>query len=231
MEAGILKILNRTTLFYGLSDAELELLYGCLHCYTRRYPAGGVVWLTGDRVNCAGIVLEGCVVAEKTGYGGMRSLAAQHGPAEMFGDVLMSSGTSQSPVDILASSKGALILFVPFDGIMTSCEKRCPCHDILRLNLLSEISVKFWALRRRIDCLSSPSLRGRLCLLLFQTASDSHSDSFDLPFDRCGMADYLGVNRSALSRELSRMRKEGLIFYQKNSFQLLDKKRLLTFLD
>jgi CRP-like cAMP-binding protein len=231
LETDILEILKRTTLFCGLGDTELELLCGCLRCYTRRYPAGGVVWLAGDRVNCAGIVLEGSVVAEKTGYGGLRSLAAQHGPAELFGDVLMSSGAVQSPVDILASQKGARIFFVPFDGIMTSCEKHCPCHDAIRLNLLSEISVKFWALRRRIDCLSSPSLRGRLCLLFFQTASDADSDSFSFPFDRGGMASYLGVNRSALSRELSRMREEGLIFYQKNKFRLLDKKRLSAFLD
>jgi len=231
LEVGIVEILKRTTLFRGLKDTEIEILCDCLHCYTRRYPAGGVVWLTGDRVKCAGIVLDGGVLAEKTGYGGLRSLAAQHGPAEMFGDVLMSSGAAQSPVDILASSKGAWILFVPFDGIMTGCEKRCPCHDAIRLNLLAEISVKFWDLRRRIDCLSSPSLRGRLCLLLFHAASDAGSDSFRLPFDRCGMAAYLGVNRSALSRELSHMSSEGLISYRKSAFLLLDKKQLSKCLD
>ena len=115
---------------------------------------------------------------------------------------------------------GAEVLFLPLERIMGGCERHCEGHARLRMNLLRESAQKFWQMRRRVTYLSEPSLRRRVLLYLQDCRSRQGSDCFRLSLSREEMAAYLAVNRSALSRELSRLQQEGLIEFYRNSFRL-----------
>jgi CRP-like cAMP-binding protein len=215
-----ISLLQNTRLFSGLSDKEIIGLMECLRCPHINYPHGGLVWRTGDKISRAGIVLCGSIQAETVTESGDLRIVASHGPGEIFGDVLMSAGESASPVDIVAARQTE-ILFIPIKGIMQSCFKCCPCHEKLRLNLLDEVARKYWDLNRRLKYLSETKLRRRIMLYLSDCAADAGANAFDVPFSRDKLAAYLCVNRSALSRELSRMRDGGLIIFSGCRFVLM----------
>lgn len=214
------EILRQTQLFDGLTEPEVEQLLDCLGCWRRRYDAGQRVWMRGDRVEAAGIVLRGAVEAESVTEDGRRSLAARHEAGAMFGDVLMAEG-GLSPVDIVAAEKDTQLLFVPYGRLMSGCGRGCACHERLRRNLLREIAEKYWQLRRRILCLQAPGLREKILVYLRQCAAQAGGETFRVPLDRQAMADHLAVNRSAMCRELGRMKAEGLLDYYRQSFRLL----------
>jgi CRP-like cAMP-binding protein len=161
----------------------------------------------------------GSIQAETVTESGDLRIVASHGPGEIFGDVLMSAGESASPVDIVAARQTE-ILFIPIKGIMQSCFKCCPCHEKLRLNLLDEVARKYWDLNRRLKYLSETKLRRRSCFIC-RTALRIRRECVDVPFSRDKLAAYLCVNRSALSRELSRMRDGGLIIFSGCRFVLM----------
>ena len=207
-----LLILEKLPLFMGIEPSQIVPLCRTFGCYTRRYGAGELLWLRGDRVSAAGIVLSGCVQAERNGPDGSQYIVARHGAGALFGDVLMSSQMQRSPVDIAACEE-TTVLFLPLADIMRDIGGRsASAQTQFRLNLLGEISDKYWALYRRIGYLSEPTLRGRLMRYLEVLSDEQGSDTVLLPPTRETMAAELYVNRSAMCRELGRMQREGLIF-------------------
>ena len=207
-----LLILEKLPLFMGIEPSQIVPLCRTFGCYTRRYGAGELLWLRGDRVSAAGIVLSGCVQAERNGPDGSQYIVARHGAGALFGDVLMSSQMQRSPVDIAACEE-TTVLFLPLADIMRDIGGRsASAQTQFRLNLLGEISDKYWALYRRIGYLSEPTLRGRLMRYLEVLRDEQGSDTVLLPPTRETMAAELYVNRSAMCRELGRMQRDGLIF-------------------
>ena len=196
-------LLQQTILFSGIEAEELQHLLTCLGGSVRRYGRGEFLWHAGDTVLQAGIVLQG---------------VARHTAGGVFGEMLMAAGEA-SPVSVL-SPEGAEVLFLPLERIMGGCERHCEGHARLRMNLLRESAQKFWQMRHRVTYLSEPSLRRRVLLYLQDCRSRQGSDCFRLSLSREEMAAYLAVNRSALSRELSRLQQEGLIEFYRNSFRL-----------
>ena len=217
-------LLQATPLFDGLTREEIAALCSAFHCRSAYYPKGSVLWCREDSVTSAGIVLSGCVQAELSGADGMLRIVARHGPGALFGDVLMSSRGQKSPVDIVAA-EDTDVLFLPLDEIMRD-GGHAAARTRFRLNLLAELSDKYWALYRRIGCLSGGSLRARLARRLLQEREECGADRFTLSGTRETLAGELGVNRSALSRELGRMRDEGLFSVSRGTFVLLDPEAL-----
>ena len=218
-------LLRRTALFHGMEDGDIRRLLDCLHCPVRRYGRGEFLWHAGDAVPMAGIVLSGCVDAVQYGEDGGAVLTVRQEKGGVFGDLLMAAGQA-SPLSLVASSNGAEVLFLPLDGILSDCGRGCACHIALRRNLLAETSRKFWQLRRRLAYLTEPQLRRRILLFLRDRREETGSDYFRLPYSRQEMAEVLGVNRSALSREIGRMKEAGILDYYKDTFRILDLDRL-----
>ncbi len=208
------EILLQTQLFEGMTREEIARLVQCLGRRRRSYRIGERVWYRGDRVMAAGVVLSGALRAETVTEDGRRELATQHGAGAVFGDILM-AGVEESPVDIIAAAETE-ILFLPYERLMRGCERRCEAHERLRRNLLKSMADKYWQQRRHMDCLRAVGLRAKLLCYLRQQSGGAAE--FTLPLDRQAMADYLAVNRSALCRELARMKAEGLLDYRKNHF-------------
>ena len=214
-----LPVLKKLPLFAGIEPSEIVPLCRAFGCYTRRYGAGELLWLRGDRVSAAGIVLSGRVQAERNGVDGTQHIVARHGAGALFGDVLMSSQMQKSPVDIVTCAE-TTVLFLPLADIMRDESGRSAAVRF-RLNLLGEISDKYWALYRRISFLSEPTLRGRLLRYFRMLCDEQGSDTVQLPPTRETMAEELYVNRSAMCRELGRMQREGLIVLTKHECTLV----------
>lgn len=211
-------ILSSCRLFFGMDRGEIEPLCRRIGAYERRYDSGQSIWLTGDSVTAAGLIVSGSIRAESLSPDGTRDLAAWQGPGGLVGDVLM-TGERASPVDVIAAEDATRLLFLPFDALMEGGSDAALV--LLRRNLMQEIAEKYWLLRRRIQCLRAQTLRGKIMAYLSACAADAKSATFQIPLDRQALADYLASNRSALCRELSAMRRDGLIDYYGRSFRLL----------
>ena len=212
------RVLQSSALFRGMSEEEIRQLVRCLGAPVRTYGKGAFLWQQGDVVDQAGIVLRGVVDAVQYRDDGSVQLVARQTVGGVFGDLLMAAG-QPSPVSLQATEESD-VLYLPVDNILSSCSSCCPCHTLLRRNLLQEASEKFWALRQRLRYLAEPSLRARLLLYLRDEQKKAGTAVFTIPYNRQQLADFLAVNRSAMSRELSRLQDDGVLEYYRNSFRM-----------
>ncbi len=221
-----LPLLEHVPLFSGLTRAEIAALCRAFGCHSAYYEKDSVIWHRDERVRSAGIVLRGSVQAERNGADGTLHIVARHGAGALFGDILMSSQMQKSPVDIV-TAEDSEVLFLPLEQIMREQDVGCPgAQTRFRLNLLAEISDKYWALYRRLSCLNAGDMRARIAQHLLFARDAEQSDSFVLPGTRETLAAELGVNRSALCRELGRMQRDGLIRVKRGRFSILDRSAL-----
>lgn len=222
-----LQILSGTHLFSGFSEEALRALCAALRPSVAELPRGRVLWRMGERVTQAGVVLSGRVEAWQYSVSGHADLAAVHEAGGVFGDVLMSAQTVGSPVE-LRTAADSRIFFLSLASLLALCAAGGgeDCAHLLE-NLLREVSEKYWRLQRRIQRLSIPDGRRRLAdFLCAQGAAD-----FTLPISREQMARQLGMDRSALSRLLGRLRDEGLLRWDRSHFVILDPAALRSLAD
>ncbi len=214
------EILSRSILFRGMGENEIIPLVEYLGAYIKKYRKGEYIHHAGDSITRCGIILSGELQAQNISYDGHVNISAVHRSSDVFGDILMGSDRAKSPVDVVAV-KNTEVLFIPFDRIMEDGSGTGGLKK-LRMNLLNEISEKYFSLRRKISYLSAPSLREKIILFLLDRRDIAGKDTFSAGMSREQMANVLGVNRSAMSRELSRMRSDGLIDYDRDRFELLN---------
>ena len=214
-------------LFAGLQDTDVATFLRTAPCRQDSFSKGTILLSQGDSVTAAGLLLSGKLKAYRLNRQGEENLQSVLGPGNMFGDMLMATDNGKSPVTV-ECTEDARVLFVPFGSIMAAPGD---FGDRLRVNLLHELSARYWALNRKVRYLSERSLRGRIALFLLDAAHDQGGPTFTLPMTREAMASLLGVNRSALSRELSRMEKDGLLAVYRGSFRLLSREGLEDCLD
>mgnify|MGYP002911859140 CR=1 FL=1 len=213
-----LPLLQSTSLFAGLEAEALRVLLGEVGAVLRTYSRGETLVLAGQSNRRVGVVLSGAIEAYHPAASGARLPISQMGPGGVFGDVLGGSSLS-SPVTVMASAP-CEVLLVPYEQLLLS--DGSPAHQRVVQNLVRTISDKYFSLSRRIDLLVMKSLRAKVAAYLLSEAARAHSLTFSIPFSRIQLADYLNCDRSALSRELSTMQKEGLIDTYRSSFKLLE---------
>ena len=213
-----LPLLQSTSLFAGLEAEALRVLLGEVGAVLRTYSRGETLVLAGQSSRRVGVVLSGAIEAYHPAASGARLPISQMGPGGVFGDVLGGSSLS-SPVTVMASAP-CEVLLVPYEQLLLS--DGSPAHQRVVQNLVRTISDKYFSLSRRIDLLVMKSLRAKVAAYLLSEAARAHSLTFSIPFSRIQLADYLNCDRSALSRELSTMQKEGLIDTYRSSFKLLE---------
>ena len=212
-----LPLLQRCVLFDGLLPQEMERLLHCCGASVRHYGRGEFLWQAGEVSLCVGIVLEGIVDAIEYTPQGEEIPTARQTPGGVFGDLLAAAG-QPSPVS-LRTPEGAVVLMLPLDAILGGCAKQCACHLTLRRNLLRQAATKFWVLREQVALLRQPRLRDKI--LLFLRSQPCTEGYITLPYTRQEMARLLNADRTALSRELTRMKDDGLLDYHRSTFRLL----------
>lgn len=210
-------IMKESLPFKGFSDEELLYVAKALNLTPDTYIKGAVIFSQGDIVNQAGLLLQGTVIAESISYSGERRIIQTHRTGALFGDVLMSSQHHPTPVSVIAK-EDCTVVFLNFEKI---AENACNplCRKVLT-DMLHGIADKFWGLNRKIAYLSCKSLRGRIAMFLLDMQKEYSSSTYLLPYSREELASLLGANRTALSRELGRMQRDGLISFYKNSFKI-----------
>lgn len=213
----ILPVLAQTGLFAGIDAASLAQLLDWLAPRRRQYRAGELILLAGYEEHEIGVVLSGGIEAERTTHAGEVLPITRMGVGGIFGDVLSGSHTV-SPVTVIATAD-CEILFFSHQRLLSAQEGAPVCRTVLLQNLVSTISDKYFTLSRRLDLLLTRRLRDRILLFLYQQGAARSPVA--LPMNRTALAAYLDCERSALSRELSRMQKEGILAVNKNCFTVL----------
>lgn len=211
--------LSKTNLFRGISEQEIDTMLKCLQTELRRYGKGDVVLQAGDQIRRMGLVLSGSVRIENDDIWGNKSILDQTGAGQVFAETYACMPGEPLMVSVVAAEITE-ILFLDVERILKTCPDACSYHSRLIRNLLMISAQKNLNLSRRIFHTSSKTIRGRLLSYLSYEASRAGSCEFTIPFNRQQLADYLSVDRSAMSTEIGRMQKEGLLRTEKNYFYL-----------
>ena len=170
-------------------------------------------------------VLEGQVNAYRDDILGNRALMAAVTPSGLFGESIVCAGLPESPITTEAAANSR-VLFVGFEKAIGPCASGCAFHVALIRNMLRVLAGKNIALSQKINHISKKTTRQKLASYLISEATRQHSRTFSIPLDRQALADYLGVNRSALSRELSGICAEGALSCNRNRFEIRNSERL-----
>ena len=210
---------NPCPLFEGIQDHELTSLLGCLHHYVRSYDKGTFILLDQDHVQHVGLVRRGTVHMLKEDLWGNQTLLGYMGPGELFGETFALSKESKSYVSFMAATD-VEVQFMTLQNILHPCPRQCPFHSLLVQNMFHLIGEKNVRLMERIEVASKSSLREKILAYLSLQAQRQDSRYITLPLSRSEMASYLQANRSAMIRELSAMKSEGLIDFHGNTFVL-----------
>lgn len=214
------EILLHSTLFTGIPGDRLPDMLSCLCAHREEYPPQAAVVREGEEVSDVGLVLSGHARSLKMDSFGEPVIISLLEQGSFLGVLLAASRNRKSPVTVQAQEPLSVIFF-PAERLIFPCEKACADHSLLLRNFLDSVSEKSLVLNDRIDCLIRRSVRDKVETYLTRVSAEKGSREFTVPLDRNAMANYLNVERSALSRELSRMQADGLIEYRKNSFRLL----------
>ena len=212
-------LLTNTPLFRGTTPAEAEAMLACLGTERRRFAKGEFICRAGDLVSDLGLVLSGQVLIQSGDLWGNTTVLDSVGPGQIFAETYACAG-ERLMVDV-AAAEAAEVLFLPVGRVLQVCPHACAHHSRLIRNLLALSAQKNLALSRKIFHTAPKTIRGRLLAYLSYQAVRSGSRSFTIPFNRQQLADYLNVERSALSNELGKMSREGLLQTERNHFRLL----------
>ena len=213
-------ILKKTKLFSGVGDDEISSMLSCLGAALRVYKKGDFVLRQGERLSEIMVLAEGNLHIQSDDYWGNRSILGEICAGEMFGEAYAAPESGALLNDVAAVTDSAVVCF-DVKRILTTCSSACRFHSIVVQNLFFAISEKNRKLVQKLGLLSKRSTREKLISYLSEQAKKHNSASFSIPFNRQQLADFLSVDRSAMSNELCRMRDEGLISFEKNRFVLL----------
>lgn len=212
--------LTQTSLFSGISQADLSALLSCLAAVERRYSKGAVILAEGEPTQWMGLVMEGRAIISCADVWGKSSILGFAEPGAVFGEAYACVPGEALLISVCAAEE-TRVLFLNVGKLLTVCGNACPFHARLIRNLLSISAGKNLQLSRRIFHTTPKSIRGRLLSYFSECAKKSGSLTFTLPFNRQQLADYLGVDRSAMSSELSKMQRDGLIQVQGGTITML----------
>ena len=216
----LFEVLNSCPLFDGVAEGDLEAMLGCLGA--RKYTArkGQIIFHEGDPAIFVGIVLCGAIRVIREDYYGNRSIVAHMEPGEVFGESFACAGVKSLPVSVVAE-EDCQYLLIDCHRITVSCTNACAFHSRMIYNLLRLVAGKNLLFNQKLEITSKRTTREKLMAYLLNQAKLQGKEEFTIPYDRQALADYLEVDRSGLSAEIGKLRKEGKLFCEKNRFRLL----------
>jgi len=212
------EIIQSASLFKGVSPAEINAMLKCLGTVIKEIKKDNIVLLAGDKPKHVGLVLSGQLHIVREDYDGTRFLLAAVAPGEVFAEALCCAGVPESPVTVVADADSTVML-LNFQRILHTCPNACIYHTKLIENMLHMVADKNLRFQDRIEIVSMKSIRSKVTRYL-ESFIPEQGRNITIPFNREELADFLCVERSALSHELSRMKMDGLIDYRKNRFTL-----------
>ena len=215
-----LGVLRKCSLFDEIEDENLITMLTCLGAKKEIYRKNEVIFSEGDAVETFGIVLSGEVQIIQNDYYGNRSILANMVPSEIFGETYACAGLDFLPVAVVASEDSEVML-VDVHHVTRACGNACSFHSQLIFNLMKIVAEKNLVFHRKIMVTSGRTTRDKLMVYLLSEAKRQNARTFKIPYDRQELADYLEVERSGLSVEISKLRREGVLLADKNYFTIL----------
>jgi CRP-like cAMP-binding protein len=217
-------------LFDGIRCPELESMLGCLGAKISVYKKGDFMLTAGSPLRHVGVMLAGNAVVSRDDILGNRTVLAALSPPQLFAESLVCAGVMVSPVNVEAVTD-AEVLLIAFDKIVRTCTSCCAHHNALIKNMLHVVAQKNLMMSEKLDHLARKTTRQKLASFLLSQAAQAKGNRFEIGMDRQALADYLCVNRSALSRELSGINELGILDYYRSSFVIRDMAALQSLLE
>lgn len=214
------EVLRKCKLFDGIEDENLTSLLGCLGVAVKSFEKKETVISEGDPARYIGIVLSGSVQIVSIDFFGNRNILSAVEPSELFAESFACAQTDAIPINVIAADTCEIML-IDCHRILHTCSNTCEFHRQLIFNLLKIMATKNIMFHQKIEISSKRSTREKLTTYLMFQAKKAGSNSFDIPFNRQELADYLEVDRSGLSAQISRLRREGVLKSRRNHFELL----------
>ncbi len=213
-------VLRKCPLFHQIADDNLIAMLGCLGARVETFDKKYTIFAEGTPAKYIGIVLSGSVQIIRIDYFGNRSILSGVEPSEVFAEAFACAEVRSIPVTVIANEPSEIML-IDCSHILHTCSNHCEFHQQLIFNLMKDLATKTILFHQKIEITSRRTTREKLMAYLMFQAKRADSSSFDIPFDRQELADYLEVDRSGLSAEIGKMKKEGIIENQKNHFEIL----------
>ena len=213
-------LLLSTGLFSGVSHDSLSAMLGCLSPRKLQLKKGETILAAGQTTDSFGIVLEGSVLIMQEDYWGNRNILSALGPGELFAETFAATPDAPLNVSAVADIPTVLLMF-NMRRVLTTCPSACPHHRRIVENMLGEMAVKNRRLNEKLTHVSQRSTRQKILSYLSAEAQRRRTSIFEIPFNRQQLADYLSVERSALSTELGKLKAEGLLDYHRSSFRMI----------
>ena len=213
------EILRKCSLFDQIEDENLIRLLGCLGARVQEFDKKYTIIAEGNPAKYIGIVLSGSAQIIQVDYYGNRSILSIIEPAQVFAEAFACAEIRSIPVAVIANEPCEVML-IDCNHILHICTQNCGFHQQLIFNLMKDLAAKIIAFHQKIEIISKRSTREKLMAYLMFQSKKTGSNSFDIPFDRQELADYLEVDRSGLSAEISKLRNEGILESHRKHFEL-----------
>lgn len=217
-----LEILRNCKLFEKIEDKNILAMLNCLGAEVRSYTKNQNIFTEGEKVSHMGILLYGIVQIIRMDFYGNRSIVTVIESSGLFGESFACAETKSVPVNVIAE-KDCEIMFIDSRKILHTCCNACEFHSQIIFNLMKVIAAKNLLLNQKIEIISKRTTQEKLMTYLMMQAKQYGSSSFTIPYNRQELADFLEVDRSGLSAEISKLRKENVIECRRNFFKLLKK--------
>ena len=217
-------IILANPLFSGIQAEELPSFFHCLNVRMESFQKGDPVFLEGDPAGFIGLVLEGAVQIVRDDLYGNRSLLTVAEQGEIFAETFVCANVEVMPLSALAV-RDSKVMWMELQRMLTVCSNACGFHTTMVKNLLHQVAQKNLLLSRKVQIMSQKTTKEKLMTYLLDYAKQKNSPEFTIPLDRQALADFLGVERSAMSAELSKLRKAGILECKGSRFRLLSSPR------
>jgi len=214
------EVLSQCPLFFGIQREELGKMLPCLGCKIDFYDKKFTVFAEGHPARHLGILLSGKAQTVRFDYNGNRSILSEILPGDVFGEAFACSQTPSLPISIVAEEPSTVML-IECERILKTCTNQCRFHQSLIFNLMKDLAEKTVRFYQKSEIISQRTTREKLLTYLSIQSAKAKSRRFSIPFDRQELADYLEVDRSGLSGEISKLKREGIFLCRKNEFELL----------
>ncbi len=211
--------LCKTTLFKGISPSEMEGMLTCLTAKVSSYNNKEIVLMEGQSINSVGIVLEGKVQVIKEDFTGKRTILTEVGEGNLFAETFACVQTESLPITVISVSD-CRVLWVNYRDILTTCPALCGYHNKLIENMMQILASKNILLSQKIEHIARRTTKDKILAYLSDQARQQGKTDFNIPFNRQELADYLCVDRSAMSNELCKLRNQGILDFNMNRFVL-----------
>jgi CRP-like cAMP-binding protein len=210
--------INKASLFMNLSNEEITSFLSCARKKIRQYKKGEVIFLAGNITDTIGIILEGTCHIIREDYWGNKTIINEIKKSGVIGEVF---AIQQIPLENTVTARtDVTVMFLSIKTVLNPCSKSCSFHNEIIKNLIVILAKKTMVMNRKLEHITKRSMKDKILSYLSSMSEIKNSRTFEIPYNRTELSEFLCVDRAALSKELSRLQTEGIISYKKNEFTL-----------